>query len=64
MTPHIEWLKGTEPVKGFVASYKDGLCRLVIAEIMREDSSLYVCNAKTEGGNAETEATLKVKGST
>jgi len=61
MTPLIEWTKENEPVKGFIAAYKDGLCQLHISETMLADSAKYVCKATTDGGTAETSAVLKVK---
>ena len=64
LVPVIQWLKDNEPIKGFVPSYKDGICRLTIEETMLRDSGSFVCQAKTEAGSTETSATLRVKGLT
>lgn len=61
-TPHIEWLKDNEPVKGLVPSYKDGICGLTIEETLVRDSGSFTCKVITEAGSAETSATLRVKG--
>jgi Immunoglobulin I-set domain len=60
--PLIEWLKDGLPTSQGTTVFKDGVCRLTIDVATAADSATYSCKATTSAGNAETMATLKVKG--
>lgn len=46
----------------YVKSFENGIATLTIEETFADDSAKYSCKATTEAGEAETAATLQVKG--
>nr|XP_046160422.1 myosin light chain kinase, smooth muscle-like isoform X1 [Oncorhynchus gorbuscha] len=63
--PEVVWLRGEEPLEESsrvqIEYEEDGLCTLVLAQVVPEDSDVYTCRATNDQGKALCSAKLIVK---